>query len=135
GQSSVSVSGINLVDVVVLVRLTDMDGVDPSYTDICDSTCFTPNVLIQSTTGSTREQTVVLGLASGTVNDGWWQGILHVVSLDDGQLRVAGVEAFDTQGNRLIGDPADSGFDPRLDVIGTDPPSISAGYSPSTVTF
>jgi len=123
GNSAISVSGVDFATVSVSVRLTDQDGV------------IGAEVSVDSATGGRTYELIPLTLALGTANDGWWTGTFYVGSLDNGQLRVSNIEAYDTQQNELSADPAASGFDPRMTVTGSDPPSLSAGFSSSLITY
>jgi hypothetical protein len=132
GQSTVSVSGLNVAKVTVAVHLKDMDGVD----DVGDPGFFpTPNVSVGPVGAPGAGEAVFLSLASGTIYDGWWQGDAYVPSRFSGEVRISWIEAFDKQYQELNADPASYGFDPRLTVVGTNVPHVTAGFSPSPVLY
>ena len=134
-QSTVPVAGLDVVNVDVRVHLTDDTGVVTTAPSGTES--HTPLIqLIRTGTpgyyadAPEDQSQPTLTLTSGTAQDGWWTGTLHVTSQWNGPWDVDLVVAYDAAQNRLGVDPRQTGQDQNLSVTGTHIPTISMGWTP-----
>ncbi|MDQ1683230.1 MAG: hypothetical protein QOH99_1771 [Frankiaceae bacterium] len=135
-ETAATVSGLEWHDVVVRLHLTSPIGIAPT-TDTEGSTY--PSVRFDRT-GAGRGQVQVapdgpaFTLASGTAQDGWWQGLVHVTAGYDGTFTVTHVWAMQSDFTAVLSvDPRTIGINAQLQVTGVNIPHVTIKQAPDPV--
>ena len=135
-ETATTVSGFEWHDVVVRLHLTSPIGIAPT-TDTEGSTY--PSVRFDRTSAGRGQVQVApdgpaFTLASGTAQDGWWQGLVHVTAGYDGTFTVTHVWAMQSDfAEELSVDPRTIGLNAQLQVTGVNVPHLTIKQWPDPV--
>ena len=134
-ETAITVSGLEVHDVVVRLHLTSYKGIIQDGGPAGESY---PTIRLERTTAGRGQVDYAptgpsFTLASGTAEDGWWEGIVHVTAGYDGTFTVTAVFAAQADYVLMDVDPRTLGINAQLQTTGVDIPHLDIQQSPSPV--
>ena len=134
-ETAITVTGLEVHDVIVRLHLTSYKGIIQDGG--MDGGSYPAVRLERTSPGRGQVDYAPPGpsftLASGTAEDGWWEGIVHVTAGYDGTFAVTAVVATQADFVQLNVDPRTLGINAQLQTTGVNIPHLAIRQSSSPV--